>query len=191
MDESSTLPPDAAHVGNRLSEWADDDERVGAMMPDGPRSHGEACWSVLEPMGLVRRQPPGEAHDGPRDPAELDAALRRRLTVDSAPLWIMATLTQFLAMDGGPPEEFVAKARALADDLVELLGPEGDWRANGDYVVRRVRGEGHPPEPLSNAPEGARWSPGGTWVPVTVAPFDAAVVGRGAGHCVVIVRAEA
>lgn len=60
-------------------------------------------------------------------------------------------------------------ADAIANGLVALLGPDADWRANG-YAAYR---------------EGANRSV--SWAPVTEATFDAAVVGIGNGHAVVIV----
>ena len=64
---------------------------------------------------------------------------------------------------------FRSLADAVAAALADLLGPDADWRANGFAAYR----------------EGADGNV--SWSPVTEATFDAAVVGVGGGHAVVIV----
>ncbi|MFF4339455.1 hypothetical protein ACFY00_05870 [Kitasatospora sp. NPDC001540] len=67
------------------------------------------------------------------------------------------------------PGELAALRELLAETIVELLGPDARWRANG-YAA-------HP------APAGRNRG----WSPVTPFIFDAALVGIGGGWTVVAV----
>jgi len=177
--------PAGADVRARLAEWAYDIDRITALFPDDVRSHGEACWDVLKPTGLLGQgcSDCTHKHYGPHSSTDMNARLHERLTVATTPLWIAATL-YFQGYDPGWKD----KASALAEDLVELLGPEAEWRTNGDYWVSRPGGPRPLPPPAAR--EGLRLTAGGTWRPVSEMTFDAAVVGRGAGLCAVIVATD-
>lgn len=116
----------------------------------------------------------------------MNAALGRRVPVEDAPLWIRATLINKLPKDDGDARG--ARAGALAHDLAKLLGPDADWRSNGGYGLRHdPRGKPVPEDELLTL-SGGHWA--GWCVPVTTADVDAAIVGWGAGHCLVIVTCE-
>ncbi|MFI6979247.1 hypothetical protein ACIBSV_11760 [Embleya sp. NPDC050154] len=186
MDKPST-PLAAAAVGERLNAWADEPHRIVALLPDGPRTHGEALWDALQPSGLLQRTPSKYPYDvRPRNPAAMNAALGRKVPAEDAALWIQATLINKPPKDDGDAR--AARAGALAHDLAELLGPDADWRSNGGYGLRHDP-RGRPvPEDESLTLSGGHWA--GWCVPVTTADTDAAIVGRGAGHCLVIVTCE-
>ncbi|MQS16741.1 hypothetical protein F7Q99_32270 [Streptomyces kaniharaensis] len=163
------LGPDP-DLGLWLTEWARETDRIVHLGPDDGRDHGQLCWDVLEPTGLLRPHCGHctHGHGGPRDAREMAAALGSPVPPQEASPWIAATLIRDLVFRSGDgPMRPVADA--LGDALVDLLGPDARWRANGCAAYR----------------EGARGNV--SWKPVTEATFDAAVVGIGSGHAVVIV----
>ncbi|GAA3762724.1 hypothetical protein HDA32_005871 [Spinactinospora alkalitolerans] len=97
----------------------------------------------------------------------------RRLTSSAAGEEIVTVPTEGPAHSDRVSRNELESARRLAVDLVDLLGPMAHWRANRD-PVRPSRGGGSTR----------------TWSSVTRATFGAAVVGRGAGHCAVVVDTD-
>lgn len=161
-------------LGAWLAEFGEYADRIVHLGPDDGRSHGQLCWDVLVPTGLLA---PGcghcrHGHGGPRSPAQTEAALARRIPPAEAPPWIAATLVRDLVYRTGGDGPMRPVADALGEELVALLGPDADWRANGYAAYREGRG-------------GRNVS----WAPVTEATFDAAVVGIGNGHAVAIIAA--
>ncbi|MFG2093398.1 hypothetical protein [Streptomyces sp. NPDC048612] len=160
-----------ADLGLWLAEWAEFADRIVHLGPDDGRDHGQLCWDVLAPTGLLAphcrecRHP----HGGPQGPQQMASALHRHIPPSQASPWIAATLIRSLVFPGGGDGPMQPVADALGDGLVELLGPDAQWRANG-YAAYQ---------------EGAERNV--SWRPVTEATFDAAVVGIGGGHAVVVV----
>ncbi|MBV6699375.1 hypothetical protein [Kitasatospora aureofaciens] len=163
------LGPDP-DLGLWLAEVARETDRIVHLGPDDGRGHGQLCWDVLEPTGLLRPHCGHctHGHGGPRSAQQADSALKIHVPPQEAAPWIAATLVRNLVFRG---EEGDVRpvAEAVGAGLVALLGPQAQWRANGCVAYR----------------EGARGNVG--WSPVTEATFDAAVVGIGNGHAVVIV----
>ncbi|GAA4983994.1 hypothetical protein [Kitasatospora paranensis] len=161
--------PDLGMWLAELGEWQD---RVVALGPDDGRSHGQLCWDVLEPTGLLAAhcRDCRHGHGGPRDPARMDAALKIRIPAEEIVPWTAATLLRDLVYTLGAGDGALRPmAEAIGRGLVDLLGPDADWRANGYAAYREgATGNVH-------------------WAPVSEATFDAAVVGIGNGHTVVIV----
>lgn len=159
-----------ADLGMWLAEWAEYADRIVHHGPDDGRNHGQLCWDVLTSTGLLAPHC-GQCkhrHGGPRNPQKMESALGIRIPPDQLSRWIAATLIRklvHLGHDG--PMRLVADA--IANGLIALLGPDADWRANG-YAAYQ---------------EGAKGNI--SWAPVTEATLDAAVVGIGNGHAVVIV----
>ncbi|MFE7781846.1 hypothetical protein [Streptomyces nigrescens] len=160
-----------ADLGMWLSEWGEYADRIVHLGPDDGRDHGQLCWDVLKPTGLLAPHC-GQCkhrHGGPRGPKEMESALRRRIPPSEVSPWLAATLIRHLVywdLGDGPMRPV---ADALADGLAELLGPDAQWRANGCAAYREGR-DGNV-----------------SWMPVTEATFDAAVVGIGGGHAVAVV----
>ncbi|MFG2894827.1 hypothetical protein [Streptomyces sp. NPDC048248] len=154
-----------------LTELAEYADRIVHLGPDDGRNHGQLCWDVLAPTGLLAPHCGHckHGHGGPRNPQEMETALRLRIPPNELTPWIAATLTREL-VHPSPDGPMRLVADAIANGLIALLGPEADWRANG-YAAYR---------------EGASGTSAG-WGPVTEATFDAAVVGKGNGHAVVVV----
>ncbi|SEF00800.1 hypothetical protein SAMN05428954_5203 [Streptomyces sp. 2112.3] len=163
------LGPDP-DLGMWLTEWAEYADRIVHLGPDDGRSHGQLCWDTLAPTALLAPHCGHckHGHGGPRNPQKMESALGIRIPPDELSPWISATLIRSLVYwsDGGPMRPV---ADALANGLITLLGPDADWRANGYAAYREARQR--------------RYS----WASVTEATFDAAVVGIGNGHAVVIV----
>lgn len=168
------LGPDA-DLGMWLAEWGEYADRIVHLGPDDGRSHGQLCWDVLAPTGLLAPHCGhcDHGHGGPRTPDQMEAALARRIPADEVLPWTAATLVRTLAYRGGGADGSMRRlAEAVAGGLVELLGPDADWRANGHAAYREAA--------LGNV----------TWTPVTEATFDAAVVGIGNGRAVVVVATD-
>ncbi|MGF1428956.1 hypothetical protein [Kitasatospora sp. LaBMicrA B282] len=166
------LGPDP-DLGLWLAEWPDYYDRIIHFGPDDGRDPGQLCWDVLTPSGLLAPHCPQcrhrGGHGGPRSPQQLDTALHVRIPPAEAPAWFAATLERNLVYTNGWTRSAMTPlAEALGTALADLLGPDADWRANG-YA--------------------AYWegSPNRSWQPVTEATFDAALVGIGGGHAVVVV----
>ncbi|MFD8082083.1 hypothetical protein ACFV4F_10310 [Kitasatospora sp. NPDC059722] len=153
-----------------LAEWVElMPDRIVHLGSDDGRSHGRLCWDVLEPTGLLHPHCGHckHGHGGPQDVRAMEAALAIVVSPEEAPPWIAGTLIRDLVYRGGDgPMRPVADAIGLG--LVTLLGPDAQWRANGSTAY----GEG---------PRGRV-----SWRSVTEATFDAAIVGIGNGHAVVI-----
>jgi hypothetical protein len=169
------LGPDP-DLGMWLTEWGEYRDRIVHLGPDDGRSHGQLCWDVLAPTGwlatlCVKRCK--HRHNGPRNPQQMESALHRRIPPHQVSPWTAATLLRPLAytktVGDGPMRPLVD---AISDGLATLLGPDADWRANGCTAYR----------------EGADGNV--SWAPVTEATFDAAVVGIGNGHAVVVVAPD-
>ncbi|KUM89739.1 hypothetical protein AQI88_39450 [Streptomyces cellostaticus] len=164
-----------ANLGMWLTEWGEYADRIVHLGPDDGRSHGQLCWDVLAPTGLLM---PHCGHckpqaRGPRSPQQMESALRMRIPPHEVSRWTAATLIRTLAYTNGVPDGPMRPvADAIGDGLAVLLGPDADWRANG-YAAYR---------------EGAHGNV--SWTPLTEATFDAAVVGIGEGHAVVIVATD-
>lgn len=168
------LGPDP-DLGGRLRELAEYGDRVVHLGPDDGRGHGQLCWDVLAPTGLLAPHCGDceHGHGGPSSPEQVGSALSRRIPPPEAPPWIAATLLRSLAYTHGSVDGPLRPlADAVAGALVTLLGPDADWRANGFAAYWEGNG-------------GKR-----SWTPVTEATFDAAVVGIGNGHAVVIVSTD-
>ncbi|WP_030462991.1 hypothetical protein [Kitasatospora sp. NRRL B-11411] len=161
-------PKEAKELRRRLAWWARENDRVAVLGPDRGLDHGRLCWDALEPTGLLHPHC-GHCrdHGGPRTDRELHERLEVRVPAARAADWMAATLWQDLVFrsDAGPDPRAVADA----GELVALLGPDADWRANGHAA--------HP------APGGAHRG----WRSVTECTFDAALVGIGGGYAVVVV----
>ncbi|WP_411136430.1 hypothetical protein [Streptomyces sp. C10] len=70
-----------ADLGMWLSEWGEYADRIVHLGPDDGRDHGQLCWDVLVPTGLLAPHC-GECkhrHGGPQGPKEMESALRRRI----------------------------------------------------------------------------------------------------------------
>ncbi|MEV7181885.1 hypothetical protein [Kitasatospora sp. NPDC093679] len=176
MDLSFGLRPEPYDLGpdpdlaTWLAELGATRHRVVHLGPDDGRSHGQLCWDVLEPTGLlaVHCRDCRHGHGGPRDPARMDAALKIGIPPGEIVPWTAATLLRDLVYRTGEGG-LRPVAEAVARGLVDLLGPGADWRANGYAAYREgATGNVH-------------------WAPVSEATFDAAVVGIGNGHAVVVV----
>ena len=115
-------PLDADSLRARLAKWGEHPNRITALLSDKGRDPGQVCWDVLQPTGLLDSD----------SPAELDASLYEHLTPETAILWLAATLNAELGW-GLPGVS--NRSLALAEDVVELLGPHAQWRSNGDYWV--------------------------------------------------------
>ncbi|MFJ8013883.1 hypothetical protein [Streptomyces sp. NPDC096339] len=164
-----------ADLGMWLAEWGEYAGRIVHLGPDDGRSHGQLCWDVLAPTGLLAPDcgDCDHGHGGPRTPDRMEAALARRIPADEVPSWTAATLVRPLAYRGGGTDGAMRRlAEAIAVGLAELLGPDADWRANGHAAYREAA--------LGNV----------TWTPVTEATFDAAMVGIGSGRAVVVVATD-
>ncbi|MFD9129220.1 hypothetical protein [Kitasatospora sp. NPDC059571] len=159
--------PDLGMWLTELGEWRDLVVHLG---PDDGRSHGRLCWDVLKPTGLlaVHCRDCKHGHGGPRNPARMEEALKIRVPPGEVVPWTAATLVRDLVYNSGDGD-LRPVAEAIGHGLVDLLGPDAQWRANG-YAAYREGATGN-----------AHWSS------VSEATFDAAVVGIGNGHAVVIV----
>ncbi|WP_033217796.1 hypothetical protein [Kitasatospora phosalacinea] len=167
------LPGELDALRELLDDWTA--HRASATVveigEDRGLDHGRLCWDALErrPEPLVHGRAAcrcRRGHRGPRDARQLHERLGVRVPAAEAADWMALTLGTHLlsATYGGVPQ-----ARVLAEPLVELLGPDADWRANG-HAARRPPGGGNR-----------------SWQPVTVDLVDAALVGVGAGYTVVAV----
>lgn len=160
-----------ADLGMWLTEWGEYADRIVHLGPDDGRDHGQLCWDVLMPTGLLvpHCRECEHLHGGPKGPKQMASALRVQLPAPEVSPWLAATLIRSLVYPGGGDGPMRPVADALADGLVELLGPDAQWRANGNAAYQEGR----------NGKV--------SWMPVTEATFDAAVVGIGGGHTVVVV----
>ncbi|MEU9116251.1 hypothetical protein AB0D04_31955 [Streptomyces sp. NPDC048483] len=165
------LGPDP-DLGMWLAELAGENDRIVHLGPDDGRNHGQLCWDVLTPTGLLPnpcKRRCKHHHSGPRNPQQMESALRLRIPPHEVSPWTAATLIRNLVYTSGGDGPMRPVADAIGEGLATLLGPDADWRANG-YAAYREGCHGNR-----------------NWSPVTAATFDAAVVGIGNGHAVVIV----
>ncbi|MFI6444526.1 hypothetical protein [Kitasatospora sp. NPDC050543] len=164
------LGPDP-DLGLWLEQWGEYADRIVHLGVDDGRGHGQLCWDVLAPTGLLAAHcgQCEHGHGGPRSPGQLESALRRRIPPDEVTPWVAATLIRDLVYRSGGDGSMRPVAEAIAGALAALLGPDAHWRANG-FAAYREGAEGNV-----------------SWSPVTEATFDAAVVGIGNGRAVVIV----
>ncbi|MFJ1753657.1 hypothetical protein [Kitasatospora sp. NPDC088134] len=164
------LPGELEALRELLAEWTAWDEQVAVIAEDRGLDHGQLCWEVLahgpNPLvGPTCRCRSRGWHSSPHSDRMMHERLGVRVPVADAEGWAAHTLGQDLVYGSF---RSIGAARVLAAPLVELLGPDADWRANG-YAA-------HPP------PSGNRH-----WDPVTPYTFDAALVGIGGGWTVVLV----
>jgi hypothetical protein len=163
------LGPDP-DLGLWLAEVGEYRDVVTHAGPDDGRDPGQLCWDVLEPTGLLHPHCGHcKSHYGPKSPQQMAKALDIRIPSEEVPGWIAATLLQSLVYPGRTGGELWQLAVEVGEAAVVVLGPDADWRINGCSADRSAR---------------SRYRGGGS---VTEATFDAAVVGIGGGHSVVVV----
>ncbi|MFB7949518.1 hypothetical protein ACFC6L_31935 [Kitasatospora phosalacinea] len=163
------LPGELEALRELLADWTSHQnfDMVVAIGEDRGHDHARLCWEALEPRGLVSAVCRCRSRcRGPHGARQLQDRLGVRVPVAEAADWMALTLGQSLVFSSLGA---VREARVLAEPLVELLGPDADWRANG-YAA-------HPPPYGHNV----------SWSPVTIWTFDAALVGIGGGRTVVAV----
>ncbi|WFB10601.1 hypothetical protein LRS74_28880 [Streptomyces sp. LX-29] len=160
-----------ADLGMWLTEWGAYADRIVHLGPADGRGHGQLCWDVLAPTGLLAPHCGHcrHGHRAPRGPEQMESALDSRIPPHEVAPWTAATLIRNLVHTNGGDGPMRPVADAIGDGLAAMLGTHADWRANG-YAAYREGRHGNV-----------------SWKPVTEATFDAAVVGIGNGHAVVIV----